>query len=198
MGVDAMNLHNVEFIKSAASPDGFISDSLPKIVFSGKSNVGKSSVINKLLNRKNAARVSASPGKTIHVNYFKIDSAVYFVDLPGYGYAKVAEHERARWGMLMESFFESPDDITLGVMIVDLRHKPTADDVTMANWFKATGCNMVIVANKLDKVKKSEVDANVALVRQTLELPDSTPVITFSAETGVNRGALLSAIEHAI
>jgi GTP-binding protein len=196
--VDAMNLHNVEFIKSAASPDGFISDSLPKIVFSGKSNVGKSSVINRLLNRKNAARVSASPGKTIHVNYFKIDSSLYFVDLPGYGYAKVAEHERARWGKLMESFFDYPDDITLGVMIVDLRHAPTADDVTMANWFKATGCSMVIVANKLDKVKKSEVDANLLRVRETLVLAEETPIIPFSAETGTNRGALLAAIERAV
>ena len=152
-----MNLHNVEFIKSAASASGFIRDGRPTIVFSGKSNVGKSSVINKLLNRKNFARVGAQPGKTIHVNYFLIDKTAYFVDLPGYGYAKVSKDERDRWGALMERFFEEPELITLGVMIVDSRHKPTADDVTMAGWFKSTECNLVIVANKIDKLKKSEI-----------------------------------------
>ncbi|MDR3278438.1 MAG: ribosome biogenesis GTP-binding protein YihA/YsxC, partial [Oscillospiraceae bacterium] len=107
-------MHNVEFIKSAASPDAFIRDRLPQIVFSGRSNVGKSSVINKLLNRNNFARVSATPGKTAHVNYFKIDGAAYFVDLPGYGYARVSEHERARWASLMERFFEEPELFTFG------------------------------------------------------------------------------------
>ena len=189
-----MNLQNVEFIKSAVSPKDFIRDGLPNIVFSGKSNVGKSSVINRLLNRRNLARVGSQPGKTVHINYFLIDGAAYFTDLPGYGYAKVSKTERERWGRLMEQFFAEEGLITLGVMIVDARHKPTANDVTMAEWFLGTGCPMVIVANKLDKLKKSEIDPNLALIRETLALPDDMPVLPFSAETGAGRDTLLAEI----
>lgn len=193
-----MNLHNAEFIKSAASASGFVRDGRPTIVFSGKSNVGKSSVINKLLNRKNFARVGAQPGKTIHVNYFLIDKKAYFVDLPGYGYAKVSKDERDRWGALMERFFEEPELISLGVMIVDARHKPTADDCTMATWFKATGCPLVVVANKVDKLKKSEIEPNMQLIRQTLELDEDCILLPFSAEKGDGRDELLRLImDHA-
>lgn len=188
------NVNKAEFIKSAADPSGFIRDELPNIVFSGKSNVGKSSVINRLLNRKNFARVGQSPGKTIHVNYFLIDGKVYFVDLPGYGYAKVSIKERERWGKLMERFFATEWLIDLGVMIVDSRHKPTADDVTMAQWFKSTQCPMVVVANKCDKLKKSEVEPNMALIRETLELPDEVVLIPFSAEKGNGKDALMAEI----
>lgn len=189
-----LNINKAEFIKSAAAPSGFIRDALPNIVFSGKSNVGKSSVINRLLNRKNFARVGQSPGKTIHVNYFLIDKKVYFVDLPGYGYAKVSKAERERWGKLMEQFFAIDGLIDLGVMIVDSRHKLTADDVTMAEWFKSTGCPLVVVANKADKLKKSEIEPNLELIRLTLGLDDSTPLILFSAEKGSGREALMSQI----
>ena len=189
-----LNINKAEFIKSAAAPSGFIRDALPNIVFSGKSNVGKSSVINRLLNRKNFARVGQSPGKTIHVNYFLIDKKVYFVDLPGYGYAKVSKAERERWGKLMEQFFAVDGLIDLGVMIVDSRHKPTAYDVTMAEWFKSTGCPLVVVANKADKLKKSEIEPNLELIRLTLGLDDSTPLILFSAEKGSGREALMSQI----
>ncbi len=189
-----LNINNAEFIKSAASPSGFIRDELPNIVFSGKSNVGKSSVINRLLNRKNFARVGQSPGKTIHVNYFLIDRKVYFVDLPGYGYAKVSKSERERWGKLMEQFFAAEGLIDLGVMIVDSRHKPTADDVTMAQWFKSAECPLVVVANKCDKLKKSEIEPNLELIRQTLELDQSVPLILFSAEKGIGRDALMARI----
>lgn len=189
-----LNINKAEFIKSAAAPSGFIRDALPNIVFSGKSNVGKSSVINRLLNRKNFARVGQSPGKTVHVNYFLIDKKVYFVDLPGYGYAKVSKAERERWGKLMEQFFAVDGLIDLGVMIVDSRHKPTADDVTMAEWFKSTGCPLVVVANKADKLKKSEIESNLELIRLTLGLDDSTPLILFSAEKGSGREALMSQI----
>ncbi len=189
-----MNLHNAEFIKSAVRPADFIRDGLPAIVFSGKSNVGKSSVINRLLNRKNFARVGAAPGKTIHINYFRIDGKCYFVDLPGYGYAKVAKTERERWGKLMEQFFAEEGLISLGIMIVDGRHKPTADDVTMAQWFLASGCPLVVVANKHDKLKKSEVEPNLALIRETLSLPAAVPVLPFSAEKGTGKEALLGDI----
>ena len=194
----APNLHNVEFLRSAVKESDFPFDSLPQIVFAGKSNVGKSSVINKLLNRKNFARVSAQPGKTIHINYFTIDKQLYFVDLPGYGYASVAKTERARWGKLMEDFFADPARITLGVMIVDARHKPTADDETMAAWFHSTGCPMVVVANKCDKLKKSEIEPNLARIRATLLLPDDAVLLPFSAEKGTGREALLGEIFRAI
>ena len=189
-----MNVNNAEFIKSAASPKDFISGSQPTIVFSGKSNVGKSSVINRLLNRKNFARVGASPGKTVHVNYFLIDKKAYFVDLPGYGYAKVSKTEKERWSRLMEEFFAREGLITLGVMIVDSRHKPTADDVTMANWFMSTGCPLVVIANKCDKLNKSQIAPNIALIVETLGLPENIRVIPFSAEKGTGSQDLMSEI----
>ena len=189
-----LNVNRAEFLLSAAQPKQFLHTSLPAVVFAGKSNVGKSSVLNRLLNRKNFARVGASPGKTIHVNYFRIDDRLLFVDLPGYGYAKVSQSERERWGKLMESFFAGSDLMDLGVMIVDARHKPTADDVTMAEWFKASGCPLIVVANKLDKLKKSEIEPNLALIRQTLALPDEVPLIPFSAEKGAGREELLAKI----
>ena len=190
----SINVNKAELIKSAASPKQFIRSTTPSVVFAGKSNVGKSSVINRLLNRKNFARVGAQPGKTIHVNYFYIDEKVYFVDLPGYGYARVSQAERERWGKLMEDFFAQEGLIDLGVMIVDARHKPTADDVTMAEWFKNSGCRLVVVANKLDKLKKSEIEPNMALIRETLTLPEETVLIPFSAEKGQGREALMTEI----
>ncbi len=189
-----INVNNAEFIKSAASPEGFIRDELPSIVFAGKSNVGKSSVINKLLNRRNFARVGEAPGKTIHVNYFLIDRKAYFVDLPGYGYAKVSQTERQRWAELMENYFQDPSRVSLGVMIVDSRHAPTKDDVTMAEWFKGSGMPMVVVANKCDKLKKSEIAPNIALIRETLTLPDGIPLIPISAQKGDGRDALMTEI----
>ena len=190
----SLNVNRAQFIKSAAAPAQFIRSALPNVVFAGKSNVGKSSVINRLLNRKNFARVGASPGKTVHVNYFLIDDKLYFVDLPGYAYAKDSKSERERWGKLMENFFAQQGLIDLGVMIVDSRHKPTADDVTMAQWFKNSGCKLVLAANKLDKLKKSEIEPNLSLIRQTLDLSGDTPLIPFSAEKGQGREQLMSEI----
>ena len=188
MGV---NMQKAEFILSAAAAKGFLRDGLPQVAFAGRSNVGKSSVINRLLNRKNFARVGASPGKTIHINYFKIDNAFYLVDLPGYGYAKVSKGERDRWGRLMEDYFAHPELLTLGVMIVDSRHKPTADDCTMAECFRQIGRPFVVVANKLDKLKKSEIEPNLATIRRDLGLPEECPVIPFSAEKGTGRDDLV-------
>lgn len=193
----ALNVNKAEFIKSAAAPAQFVQSSVPAVVFAGKSNVGKSSVINRLLNRRNFARVGSAPGKTVHVNYFLIDGRLYLVDLPGYGYAKASQAERDRWGKLMEQFFAA-QLFQLGVMIVDARHKPTADDVTMAQWFKTSGCALVVVANKLDKLKKSEVEPNMALIRRTLELDESVRIIPFSAEKGQGREELISEITKII
>lgn len=192
-----MNFHNVEFLISAASPKDFPKNRLPEIAFAGKSNVGKSSVINRILNRKNFARVGEKPGKTIHVNYFTIDKKCYFVDLPGYGYAQVSQKEKERWGKLMEDYFAA-GRIDLGVMIVDHRHAPTNNDITMARWFIDSGCPFVVVANKLDKVKKSEVQSNLATIREDLELPEGTPVISFSAEKGNGKDELVKLILAAV
>lgn len=192
-----MNLQKVEFVKSAARPSDFLSDTLPKIAFAGKSNVGKSSVLNCVLQRKNFARVGQKPGKTIHINYFRVDDAAYFVDLPGYGYAQVAEAEKERWGKLMESYFARPENITLGVMIVDARHAPTKLDCVMAELFRNTGCPFLVVANKLDKLKKSELEPNMECIRRTLQLDEQTTLIPFSAEKGTGRGDLVSAILRA-
>lgn len=194
----ALNLNKVEFVRSAAAPSQFIRSSVPSVVFAGKSNVGKSSVINRVLNRKNFARVGAEPGKTVHVNYFLVDEKLYFVDLPGYGYAKVSRSEKERWGKLMEDFFAEKDLMTLGVMIVDARHKPTADDVTMAEFFKASGHRLVVVANKLDKLKKSEIDTSLSLIRETLALPEEIPLLPFSAEKGTGRELLVAEILRCI
>ena len=188
-----MNVNNVEFLISAASTKDFPQNRLPEIAFAGKSNVGKSSVINRLLQRKNFARVGEKPGKTIHVNYFAVDKKCYFVDLPGYGYAKVSQAEKDRWGKLMESYFAA-DRIDLGIMIVDARHAPTNNDITMARWFLDSQCPFVVVANKLDKVKKSQIESNLEVIRQDLELPDSCRIIPFSAEKGTGREELIGMI----
>ena len=188
-----MNFNNVEFLISAARPTDFPANRLPEIAFAGKSNVGKSSVINRILNRKNFARVGDKPGKTIHVNYFTIDKTCYFVDLPGYGYAKVSQAEKDRWGKLMEDYFAA-GRIDLGVLIVDARHAPTNNDITMARWFLDCDCPFVVVANKLDKLKKSEIAPNLQTIREDLELPEECPVIPFSAEKGNGKDDLVRLI----
>lgn len=188
-----MNFQNVEFLISAASDKDFPRNRLPEIAFAGKSNVGKSSVINRLLQRKNFARVGDKPGKTIHVNYFVIDRKCYFVDLPGYGFAKVSQSEKERWGKLMEAYFAA-GRIDLGVLIVDYRHPPTNNDITMARWFLDSGCPFVVVANKMDKLKKSELKPNLEIIRRDLELPDEIEIIPFSAEKGDGKDALLRKI----
>lgn len=192
-----MNFQKTEFLISAASPKDFPQKRLPEIAFAGKSNVGKSSVINRILQRKNFARVGEKPGKTIHVNYFTVDSKCYFVDLPGYGFAKVSASEKARWGKLMEDYFAA-DRIDLGVLIVDYRHPPTNNDITMANWFIESGCPFVVVANKMDKLKKSELEPNLQTIRADLSLPEGTQIIPFSAEKGNGRDELVKRILQAV
>ena len=192
-----MNFQKVEFLISAASPKDFPNTRMPEIAFAGKSNVGKSSVINRLLLRKNFARVGDKPGKTIHVNYFTIDNSCYLVDLPGYGFAKVSQKEKERWGKLMEDYFAA-GRIDLGVLIVDYRHPPTNNDITMARWFIDSGCPFVVVANKMDKLKKSELAPNLVTIRQDLELPEDCPIIPFSAEKGNGRDELVKYVLAAV
>lgn len=189
-----LNTQKAEFVRSAAGPKDFPRDGLPQVAFAGRSNVGKSSVINRLLGRKNFARVGAAPGKTTHINYFRVDDKLYLVDLPGYGYAQVSQAEKDRWARLIQSWFDDRELMTLGIQIVDARHKPTANDVTMCDYFKQSGRPFIVVANKLDKLKKSEIEPNLALIRETLELSEDVKVIPFSAEKGTGKEELLNLI----
>lgn len=188
-----MNYNKADFLASYGISSQLPASDRPEISFSGRSNVGKSSLINKLCNRKNLARVSSTPGKTATINFYGVDNC-YFVDLPGYGYAKVSQAERARWGKLIEAWFADTSLMTLGVMLVDARHAPTADDCTMGEWFKGCGKPFVVVANKLDKLKKSEIEPNLARIREKLGLDESVKVIPFSAEKGDGREELLKSI----
>ena len=189
-----VNWNKAEFIRSAAKPADFPRDGLPQVVFAGRSNVGKSSAINRLLNRKNFARVGSAPGKTTHINYFLIDKKLYLVDLPGYGYAKVSKQERDRWGRLIEAWFADSGRMAAGILIVDARHKPTADDCTMAQVFLSADKPFLVLANKLDKLKKSEIEGNLLRIRETLALPETAPVIPFSAEKGTGKLDLIGEI----
>lgn len=193
-----INFNNVEFITSVAQPNKFINDVKPSVVFSGKSNVGKSSVINKVLNRKNFARVSSVPGKTIHVNYFLVDKKMYLVDLPGYGYAKVSQSEKERWNRLMESYFSDLDRFDLGVLILDSRHKPTKDDHQMKEWFDYSGKPYIILLNKCDKLNKTETRENPIMIKESLDLDERIPCILFSAEKGTGKNELISTISSYI
>ena len=194
----ALNFSKVEVIRSAAHPNDFLRDGRPLFAFAGRSNVGKSSVINRLVNRKNMAYVGASPGKTTQINYFLVDHGAYLVDLPGYGYAKVSKAEKDRWGRLMERYFQDEGElITVGVLIVDIRHKPTANDLVMHEWFRQTGCPEIVVANKLDKLKKSQVEPALALIRETLELTEEDMLVPFSAEKGFGKDELIGLLNAA-
>ena len=193
-----LNFGKAVFSRSAGAPKDFLKDGLPQFAFAGRSNVGKSSVINRLLNRKNLAYVGASPGKTTQINYFLVDDRAYLVDLPGYGYAKVSQAEKERWAKLMETYFqEGADAITAGVLIVDIRHKPTENDKVMHGWFRESGCPEIIVANKLDKLKKSQVEPALALIRETLELTEEDILIPFSAEKGMGKDELIGLLNRA-
>lgn len=185
-----VNWNMAEFVRSAAKPADFPRDGLPQAVFAGRSNVGKSSAINRLLNRKNFARVGSAPGKTTHINYFLIDKKLYLVDLPGYGYAKVSKQERDRWERLIEAWFADTERMALGILIVDARHRPTADDCMMTEVFLSSGKPFAVVANKLDKLKKSEIEDHLLCIRETLNLPEAVSVIPFSAEKGEGKSQL--------
>ena len=194
-----LNFGAAEFIRSAANADGFPKDDLPRCVFVGRSNVGKSSTLNALVGRKNFARVSAVPGKTVFVNLFMIDKKMWMVDLPGYGYSKTSKAERDRYSGLIEAYFQGDmARIRRIYMIVDARHKPTEGDCTMIAWIRTYGLPFTIIANKLDKLKKSEIEPNLALIRLTLSLTEEDRLIPFSAEKKLNRDAVLGDMLNAM
>ena len=176
-----MNLNNVELMLSAVSKRQWPNTDLPEIAFAGRSNVGKSSLINKLLNRKKLARVSAQPGKTATINFYNIDKTLIFVDLPGYGFAKVSKQEKEKWGRMIEEYLNEREQLIQVVLLVDMRHKPTNDDIMMFNWIVDSGFEPVVIATKKDKVKPSQRDDALKLIKDTLGIND---VIPFSSEKG--------------
>ena len=194
-----MNFNNVEFLISAAAPKDFPKSRLPEIAFAGKSNVGKSSVINRILNRKNFARVGDKPGKTIHVNYFTIDSKCYFVDLPGYGYAKVNYSERERWSELMEGYFKSGRDIRMAFQLIDMRHPATDFDLSMIDFLSQMGIPYTVVLTKADKLNKTETENRLRLIKEELgEFAENTQIIPFSVQNSIGAEELRNIINMAI
>lgn len=190
MVIKSVNLETVCGITSKL-PD----NQLPEIAFAGKSNVGKSSLINAMLNRKSLARVSATPGKTQTINFYNINEQMYLVDLPGYGYAKVSEQEKARWGKLIERYLHGSKKLKAVFLLVDIRHTPSANDKMMYEWIVDQGYYPIIMATKLDKIKRSQVAKNVKAIKEGLALVPGTEVIPFSSETKQGRDELWELIE---
>ena len=169
---------------------------LPEIAFAGKSNVGKSSLINGLLNRKALARTSSTPGKTQTINFYNINKEFYFVDLPGYGYAKTSQETRAKWGKMIERYLNCSDQLRLIFLLIDIRHEPGENDKQMYDWVKAAGFEPVIIATKLDKIKRSQLLKQLTLIRKTLGAPEDVIMIPFSAQTKQGRDEIWATIEE--
>ncbi len=188
----AINLHNAEFIRSAATEADLLRDGRPSIVFAGRSNAGKSSVINRILNRNKLAFVSKNPGKTVHVNYFLIDGSLYLADLPGYGFARVSDAEKRRWAKLIDAFLGATESIRCAALIVDVRRAPTEDDLLMADYFFRSGVRYALVANKCDKQKPKENEASLARLREAFAPCSPDEIIAFSALNGEGRDELIA------
>ncbi|MBR3692478.1 MAG: YihA family ribosome biogenesis GTP-binding protein [Clostridia bacterium] len=186
-----VNLQNAEFVTSAATPEGILGDGLPAIVFAGRSNAGKSSVINKLLNRNKLAFVSKKPGKTIHINYFLIDKRIYLADLPGYGFAKVSDAEKRRWANLIDTFLNSAKNLRIAVVIVDIRHEPTEDDLLMGEFFAAKGIPYIVLCNKCDKLRPREIAPAVEHMREAFAEFSPRDCVAFSALNGTGKDELI-------
>ena len=192
-----MNYNKVEFEAAFGTLKQIPQSDLPEIVFAGRSNVGKSSMLNRIFNRKNLARVSSMPGKTITINFFKVED-VRIVDLPGYGYAKVAKGEKRRWAEMMEGYFQSPRNIKLVVQLVDMRHKPSEDDYIMMRFLQDAGLPFIVAATKSDKLNKTQYKERVeGLKNELAEFGDELVIIPFSSEKGEGTDALKSYIEAA-
>ncbi len=168
---------------------------LPEVAFAGKSNVGKSSLINCLLNRKSLARTSGQPGKTQTINFYNVNKAFYIVDLPGYGYAKVSKEMSAKWGPMIERYLVTSRQLRLMFLLVDLRHKPTENDAVMYRWILERGFSPVLVGTKMDKVKRSQIKKQLTLLKDTLHVPEEVPMVPFSSVTGQGRDAIWELIE---
>lgn len=180
-----MKVHNVEMVISAVRPDQYPEDGLPEFALAGRSNVGKSSFINRMIGRKALARISSKPGKTQTLNFYKIQEQLFFVDVPGYGYAKVSKSEREAWGKMIERYFTGRQELKAVVQIIDLRHPPTADDRMMYDFLKHYNIPCIVIATKADKIPKGKWDKHKKIVKETLEMEKNDPLIVFSSETGL-------------
>ena len=168
----------------------------PEIAFAGKSNVGKSSLINALMNRKSYARISATPGKTQTINYYSINDEMYLVDLPGYGYAKVSEQEKIKWGQLIERYLHSSAQLKAVFLLIDIRHAPSENDRIMYQWIVDQGFHPIIIATKLDKIKRSQVQKQMKVLREGLKLIPGTTIIPFSSQTKLGRDEIWDMVEN--
>lgn len=191
-----MNIHNASLTISAVKESQYPQTSFPDIAFAGRSNVGKSSFINKLLNRKSLARTSSKPGKTATVNFYNIDNTINFVDLPGYGYAEVSKEEKAKWGQMIDTYLKTRETLKITALLVDARHKPTRDDITMANWIRNRHGFLFVIATKCDKIAKTKLSDALDEVYYTLDLTDEDILIPFSAETGMGAEDAWDAIKE--
>ncbi len=193
-----MNLNNVELLISAVKLSQYPASDVPEIAFAGRSNVGKSSLINKLLNRKSLARVSAKPGKTATINFYNIDKTMNIVDLPGYGFARVSPQEKKKWGIMIDEYLTSRQNLMQVVLLVDSRHKPTVDDKVMMNFIRNVCDRAVVVATKFDKLKKSEQESNIMTIIRELELSGDDIIIPFSTVSGIGRDEFWDYVESEI
>jgi GTP-binding protein len=193
-----MKVTKSEIIISAVKPEQYPDSGLPEIALAGRSNVGKSSFINTLINRKNLARTSSKPGKTQTLNFYNINDALHFVDVPGYGFAKVSKTEREAWGRMIETYLTGREELKAVVQIVDLRHPPSNDDVIMYDFLKAYDLPVIVVATKVDKIPKGKWDKHAKVVKETLEMDAADSLILFSSETKKGKEEAWSAIKHMI
>ncbi|MFC3211856.1 ribosome biogenesis GTP-binding protein YihA/YsxC [Planomicrobium okeanokoites] len=190
-----MKVNNVELVISAVRPDQYPEDGLPEFALAGRSNVGKSSFINKMIGRKSMARISSKPGKTQTLNFYKIEEKLFYVDVPGYGYAKVSKGEREAWGKMIERYITDREPLRAVIQIVDLRHPPSRDDIAMYDFMKHYDIPCIIIATKADKIPKGKWDKHKKIVRDTLEMEKSDPLIVFSSETGLGKDEAWKEIE---
>ena len=175
-----MNTNKVQLTVSAVSPKQYPKTRMPEFAFAGRSNVGKSSLINKILNRKSLARVSGTPGKTITINFYNVDDTIHLVDLPGYGYAKRSKEEIKKWGSMMEDYLAGREQLVQTILLVDSRHNPTADDITMCDWIRHYHDRVIVIATKLDKLKKREIEPNLERIWNTLNLTEDDILVPFT------------------
>ncbi|NEZ47558.1 YihA family ribosome biogenesis GTP-binding protein [Clostridium niameyense] len=189
-----MEIKKAEFIISAVKRHQYPTDDRPEIAFVGRSNVGKSSLINSLTNRRKLVKVSGTPGKTRQINFFLINENMYFVDLPGYGYAKVSKKEKENWGYIMEQYLVNREPLKRIVLLVDSRHKPTRDDIDMYNWIKYYNYEVMVVGTKLDKLKRNEINKNKKIIRDTLKMDKDEELLFFSSLTKEGKEQVLNSV----
>ena len=193
-----MKITQAEIVMSAVKPEQYPTDGFPEFALAGRSNVGKSSFINKMINRKGLARTSSKPGKTQTLNFYKLNEELFFVDVPGYGYAKVSKTEREAWGKMIETYITTREPLRAMLLIIDLRHKPSADDVMMYDFLKHYEIPCIIIATKADKIPKGKWQKHLKVVKDTLEIAKGDEVILFSSETGLGKDTAWNAIQARI